>query len=183
MVDDEWVPEATRLAMIRTLEHAELVDIANTEEFTFRSFFMAAACEVLGKPRFQTEWNKFDLLVQAGDRTALIEFKYYLSRRTYRLDGSPGPRKGGASAKNEREFHECIDKLRNTVVDGIDQRRLVLVYHRDDHVTGRSSRSFHGSYGQLAPSASVARVWAFAHKSLEARVLEPAPRFEPVSFG
>ncbi|WP_214364598.1 hypothetical protein [Pseudonocardia sp. H11422] len=54
-MDDEWVPEATSLAMARILEHAELVGLANTEEFTFRSFFMAAACELLDKPRFQTE--------------------------------------------------------------------------------------------------------------------------------
>lgn len=174
-MDDEWVPEATRLAMVRILEHAELVGLANTEEFTFRSFFMAAACELLDKPRFQTEWRKFDLLVQADDTASLIEFKYYMSRPTYRLDGSAGPRKGGASAKNEREFHACVEKLRTTTIDGIDQHRLVLVYHRDDHVTGRSSRSLHGSYGRLGPSTSVARVWSFAHETLEARVLEPAP--------
>ncbi|GAA3251057.1 hypothetical protein GCM10017691_63540 [Pseudonocardia petroleophila] len=54
-MDDEWVPEATRLAVVRILEHAELVGLANTEEFTFRSFFMTAACELLYKPRFQTD--------------------------------------------------------------------------------------------------------------------------------
>lgn len=174
-MDDEWVPEATSLAMTRILEHAELVGLANTEEFTFRSFFMAAACELLDKPRFQTEWHKFDLLVQTGDTAALIEFKYYLSRQTYRLDGSPGPKKGGASAQNEREFAACVEKLRTIAVDGIDQRRLVLVYQRDDHSTGRRSRSLHGSYGRLGTSPSIARVWSFAHEPLEARVLEPLP--------
>ncbi|GAA3251051.1 hypothetical protein GCM10017691_63530 [Pseudonocardia petroleophila] len=57
----------------------------------------------------------------------MIEFKYYMSRPTYRLDGSAGPRKGGASAQNEREFHACVEKLGTTTIDGIDQRRLVLV--------------------------------------------------------
>jgi hypothetical protein len=123
----------------RVLDHAEKVDLANTEEFTFRSFFMAAASELLDAPRFQTEWGTFDLLVQSGDTASLIEFKYYLLRRTYRLDGSPGPKKGGAGPKNEREFGACLDKLRNTIVDGIDQRRLVLVYERDDHLAGRGS--------------------------------------------
>jgi hypothetical protein len=172
---DEWIPEATRVAMARILDHAGKVGLANTEEFTFRSFFMAAAYELLDKPRFQTEWGKFDLLVQSDDGTALIEFKYYLLRRTYRIDGTPGPRKGGAGTKNETEFHACIDKLRNTVIDGIDQRRLILVYERDGRLTGRRCRSLHGSYGQLAPSTSLTRVWSLTHGPLEARVLEPAP--------
>jgi hypothetical protein len=151
------------------------VGLANTEEFTFRAFFMAAACELLDKPRFQTEWAKFDLLVQAGGTASLIEFKYYLLRRNYHLDGTPGPKKGAAGTKNEAEFHACINKLRNSVLDGIDERRLVLVYERDDHVPGRGSRSLHSSYGQLAPSTSLARVWSFASGPLEARVLEPIP--------
>lgn len=59
----------------------------------------------------------------------MIEFKYYLSRQTYRLDGSAGPRKGGAGAQNEREFQACVEKLRTTTttttIAGIDQRRGV----------------------------------------------------------
>ena len=43
--------------MARILDHAGKVGLANTEEFTFRSFFMAAAYELLDKPRFQTEWG------------------------------------------------------------------------------------------------------------------------------
>lgn len=87
----------------------------------------------------------------------MIEFKYYLSRQTYRLDGSAGPRKGGAGAQNEREFQAYVEKLRTTTtIAGIDQRRLVLVYHRDDLATGRRTRSLPGSYGWLGPSTSVA---------------------------
>jgi hypothetical protein len=175
MDNNDWVPEATRLAMARILDHAGKVGLANTEEFTFRAFFMAAAWELLDKPRFQTEWAKFDLLVQAGGTASLIEFKYYLLRRTYRIDGTPGPKKGGAGTKNEAEFQACINKLRNSVLDGIHVRRLVLVYERDDDVADGGKRSLHSSYGQLAPCTFLARVWSFANGPLEARVLEPTP--------
>jgi hypothetical protein len=37
-----------------------------------------------------------------------------------------------ASPCRNAEFHACFDKLLNTVIDGIDQRRLLLVYERDD---------------------------------------------------
>jgi hypothetical protein len=86
---------------------------------------MAGAWELLDKPRFQTEWTKFDLLVQAGGTASLIEFKYYLLRRSYHLDGTPGPRESRAGSKNETEFYACINKLRNSVLDGIGERRLV----------------------------------------------------------
>lgn len=175
MDDDEWVPQATRLAMVRILDHAEKVCLANTEEFTFRSFFMAAAYELLDRPRFQTEWGTFDLLVQTRDTSCLIEFKYYLRRRTYRLDGTPGRRKGGAGVKNEAEFRACVDKLRAATVSGIDQRRLVLVYEREDQHGGTGSRSFHDSYGRLEASAELARVWRVSQGRLEARIVEPAP--------
>lgn len=156
------------------LNHAQTVGLANTEEFTFRSFFMIAAAEILPNTRFQTEWSYFDLLVQSGDSASLIEFKYYIPRRTYRLDGGRGSWKGGASKKNESEFWSCVDKLRANVPKGIEERRLVLVYLRDDDQRRRLGRSFHSSYGQLGPSDSLARVWSFSEGPLEARVLEPA---------
>ncbi|MBY3552580.1 hypothetical protein [Modestobacter lapidis] len=157
--------------MTRVLAHAEKVGLANTEEFTFRASFMSAAHDRLGCPRFQTEWRKFDLLVQDGDVATLIEFKYYLLRRSHDLDGVPGRLKGGAGPKNEAEFSACLAKLRNSVVPGIGARRLVLVYERDDEQP--RLRTLHRSYGGLAPSGSIARVWRVAVGPLEARVLEP----------
>ena len=38
----EWVPDATREAMRRASEHAAKVRQTNTDEFTFRAFFMTA---------------------------------------------------------------------------------------------------------------------------------------------
>src|SRR3954468_22776393 len=112
MDDLEWVPEVTREAMVRILDHSEKVGLANTEEFTFRAFFMAAAHDRLATPRFQTEWRTFDLLMQQGDAAFLIEFEYYMLRRNYDIDGTPGGPMGGAGLKNEAEFNACLAKLR-----------------------------------------------------------------------
>lgn len=43
---------------------------------------MAATYDLFGSIRFQAAWKKFDLLVQIGDKSTLIEFKYYLLRQT-----------------------------------------------------------------------------------------------------
>lgn len=145
----------TRMALTRTLEHAAAVGLSNTEESTFRAFFMAAAHHVLDAPRFQTEWKKFDLLVQADREATLVEFKYYLLRRNFDLSSAPGRRKGGPGSQNEAEFYACLNKLRDTVVEGIDHRRLVLVYQRDDRPT---RRAFHRSYGELNRTALIAQV-------------------------
>jgi hypothetical protein len=169
--DLEWVPAATQKAMVRLLDHADKVGLTNTEEFTLRAFFMAAAHDLRPSRRFQTEWKKFDLLVQDDDVATLIEFKYYLHRRSADLDGTAGRPKGGAGPKNEAEFAACLAKLRTTAVPGVAQRALVLVYERDDD-RGRET-SFHGSYGALEESAAVARVWRLAEGPLEARVLQP----------
>jgi hypothetical protein len=112
MAGADRVVAATHEALVRLLEHAGKVGLANTEEFTFRSFFMAAAHDLLDDPRFQTEWRKVDLLVQHGNVATLIEFKYYLLRRTVHLDGTHGRAKGGAGLKNESEFRTCLSKLR-----------------------------------------------------------------------
>jgi len=175
MTSQQWVPDATRTAMTRILEHADKVGLANTEEFTFRSFFMAAAHELLRLPRFQTEWHKFDLLVQDDHTATLIEFKYYLLRRTIGLDGAPGRPKGGAGLKNESELYACINKLRTTAVAGIHERRLVLVYERDDQGSARRTRTLHSSYGRLTESRQIAGVEALTMGPLEARILRPTP--------
>ncbi|MGY5883437.1 hypothetical protein [Modestobacter lacusdianchii] len=47
----DWVVNATEEAMTRILSHAKKVRPPNTEEFTFRAFFMTAA-ERLNAPDF-----------------------------------------------------------------------------------------------------------------------------------
>lgn len=164
--------------MTRILEQADKVGLSNTEEFTFRSFFMAAAHGLLESPRFQTEWHRFDLLVQAGETATLIEFKYYLRRRTIGLDGTPEGWKGGAGLQNEREFFACLDKLGTTAIDGIHKRRLVLVYERDELDAQRGTKTPHhnygSSYGSLKQSPKVEQVWSLTNGPLEARILQPA---------
>ncbi len=57
--------------------------------------------------------------------------------------------------------------------DGVAERALVLVYQRNDD--RGQGRTFHGSYGGLEASPTVAHVWRRAKGPLEARVLVPAP--------
>ncbi len=95
--------------MTRLSTHTEEVRLANTGEFTFRAFFMAAAHDRLRRPRFQTEWRRSDLLVQDGAVNTWIEFKYYVLRRMFVLDGVAGRYKGGAGPKNEAQFHTCVE--------------------------------------------------------------------------
>ena len=73
---------------------------------------MATAHDLLDEPRFQTEWRRFDLLVQVGDSATAVEFKYYVLRRTLGLRGEFLGYKGGAGPKNEEEFRDCVHKLR-----------------------------------------------------------------------
>ena len=180
MALDEW-EAVTRTAMKRLVTHANKVGLANTGEFTFRAFFMEAAWDLLDRPEFETEWNKFDLLVRVGDVATLIEFKYYLWRRTYDLEGGPGRRKGGAGAKNEKEFEDSLAKLRSAPVVGITHRRLVLVYADDSHLPGRS---FHASYAALGESEQIAEVWRVSADAadgcrLEGRIFRPTPPTSP----
>jgi hypothetical protein len=148
----DWVPEVTREAMRRLLAHAEKVGLPNTDERTLRAFFMAAAHDLLGLPgpRFQTEWSRyrFDLLVQIDALATIIEFKYYMRRRTLGLGGELLGFKGGPGPKNEGEFYKCVQKLRTAVLPGVADRRLILVYDRE--ANGRFRRSFDRSYGGLA---------------------------------
>lgn len=175
MALDEW-EAVTRAAMKRLLTHAGKVELSNTEEFTFRAFFMDAAWDLLDHPTFQTEWNKFDLLVQVGGAATLIEFKYYLWRRVSDLKGRPGRPKGGASLQNETEFWATFNRLQSAPADGIAQRRLVLVYEDD---SDRPGRGYHASYGHLRPSERIAQVWrvpadsAVQGRRLVGRVFEP----------
>jgi hypothetical protein len=174
-VSADWVPGVTREAMVRLVAHAAKVGLPNTEEFTFRALFMAAAHDLLDRPRFQTEWARFDLLVQLGEHATLIEFKYYLLRRTVGLRGELLGYKGGAGLKNEAEFRACVRKVRNAVLPaGVDDRRLILLYERD--YTRQSRHSFHLSYGHLSPGSEYAEVTSLTEGPLEARVLRIQPR-------
>lgn len=164
-----WIVSITVGAMERVLSQAELVGLTNTDEFTFRSMFMAEAASRQPSARFQTEWYTFDLLYQDDRSASLIEFKYYLLRRTTDLDGTQRAFKGGAGPKNESEFWRCVRKLESASLDGISGRYLVLVYERA--YAKRSRYSFHKSYGDLGASDSVKTVWSIGVGPLEGRVL------------
>jgi len=167
---ESWVTDVTTGAMKRIAAHAELVGLTNTEEFTFRSMFMAEAATRYPGFQFQTEWHKFDLLVQNDTAATLIEFKYYLLRRTRRLDGSVGNFKGGAGPKNESEFWRCVEKIATAAPAEVQDRFLVLVYERE--YKKRSRYSFHGSFGGIEPDGFVTRVWPTSIGPLEGRVLQ-----------
>jgi hypothetical protein len=169
----DWVPDVTREAMRRLLTHAEKVGLPNTDECTLRAFFMAAAHDLLGMPgpRFQTEWDRFDLLVQFGALVTVIEFKYYMQRHRLGLGGDQLGFKGGPGRQNEGEFYKCVQKLRAAVLPGVADRRLILVYVREAY--GRSRYSFDRSYGSLAVGDDLADVQSLAVGSLEGRVLRP----------
>jgi hypothetical protein len=169
----DWVPDVTHEAMRRLLAHADKVGLPNTDECTLRAFFMAAAHDLPGMPppRFQTEWRTFDLLVQIGTLATIIEFKYYLRRRTLGLGGEHLGFKGGLGPKNEGEFNDCVKKLRTDVPTGVADRRLILVYVRE--ANGRSRHSFDRSYGGLAVGDDLTDVLSLAVGPLEGRVLRP----------
>ena len=114
----DWLLDATRSAFDRLIAHAALVDLPNTDEFTFRSFFMAALREGRPDARMETEWKWFDLFVQLDDCNALIEFKYFILRRHVPLAGR-GQWKGGAGVQNEREFWQCVEKLNTTALNSL----------------------------------------------------------------
>jgi hypothetical protein len=169
----DWVPEVTREAMIRLLAHADKVGLPNTDVRTLRAFFMAAAHDLLGmpRPRFQTEWDSFHLLVQVGALATVIEFKYYMQRRKFGLGGEFLGFKGGPGPKNEGEFYASVKKLRTVVPPGVADRRLILVYVRE--ANGRSRYSFDRSYGGLAVGDDLADVQSLAVGPLKGKVLRP----------
>lgn len=166
-----WIKTTTDTALDVMLHHAGRVGLMNTEEFTFRSMFMASV-DPRGI-RFQTEWNKFDLLAQIDSQFTLIEFKYYITRRTHSLDGKPGNYKGGASKQNELEFWKCVNKLATQAPSQIAERFLVLVYERE--YPKQSRCSFHNSYGGITAKPPVSEVWTLSRGPLEARILRVDP--------
>jgi hypothetical protein len=169
----DWVTEVTEEAMRRLMAHADKVGLHNTEEFTLRAFFMSAAHDLLvpRRPRFATEWKKFDLLVQLDNTFTIVECKYYVVREKLTMDGIRDGYKGGAGPKNEAEFYTCLAKLRENTPGRVDDARLVLVYERE---SGRASRySFDGSYGHLQAGSDLSDVASVRVGSLEGRILRP----------
>ncbi len=145
----------------RIKTHVNLVGMSNTDEATFRSFFMVELMRWLPSAKCQTEWHKFDLLAQANGRNVLVEFKYYISRRTTELDGKPGNWKGEAGTQNEREFWECVKKLQACTYRPVHLKLLLLVYERE--YPRKSKYSFTGSYDSLSVGESISRVTLVDH--------------------
>lgn len=171
---DSWVGETTAGALDRMQAHAELVGLGNTDEATFRSFFLAALRSQLPTAEAQTEWHRFDLLVQHEGRNTLIEFKYFLFRQTFELDGRRGHRKGGAGGQNEREFWDCVRKLHTTAHSRIHGRYVVLVYESGPSTYLR--KSFEDSYGRLAPNEFITEVDPIDREPLVCKVLGIRPQ-------
>ncbi len=156
-----FLEQILQKAMTRLREHSELVGLANVEEFTFRAFVMAEIMGACPTARCQAEWHKVDLLVQRDGLNALVEFKFYLTRRTVLLDGSPSHWKGGASRKNLSEFQKCVEKLRNFENSEIHRKFLVLVY--EALYPKKSRYSFGMFYDQIKPDKQMTSVDAISH--------------------
>jgi len=156
---DDWLSLAIQSGLERLEDHGALVGLGNIDEFTFRAFVMAAIKERSLGATMQSEWRKYDLLVQATGRNHLVEFKCYILRRSMQLDGQPGKWKGGAGPKNEEEFQRNLHKLHECSIASIHSRHMVLCYQRD---YARSSRhSFERSYGRIEPGELIERVQWF----------------------
>lgn len=153
-------------------DHAALVGIENTEEFTFRSMFMAEAASADPSMQFQSEWQTFDLLTRSAVGLTLVEFKYYVLRCKRTEDGAQCGFKGGAGPKNEREFWRCVEKLAGTSLARNAPRYLVLVY--SSQYDRKSQYSFDASYRTIPRHDAVSRFWSLTHDGLEARILEIA---------
>lgn len=152
---------ALETAMRQLARHARRVGLANTDESTFRSLFLAELKRQTPSAECQTEWHRFDLLVQVDGANALIEFKYYISRRTREIDGTLGGWKGGAGSQNEGEFEQCVDKLRRCCHRPIHRKCLILVYERS--YDRRSRYSFAKSYDDLSGNRQIAQVCEIDH--------------------
>jgi hypothetical protein len=142
------LPAVLRKTLERFTEHAKLVCLQNTDEFTFRAFFLAEFKKQFKKAKCHTEWRKYDLLICRGSQRFIIEFKFYVTRRAYDIDCRPARRKGGPSDKNEGEFRACIDRLRAAKGMGLAGRCLVLAYERPRE--DETGRSFAQSYDDVA---------------------------------
>ncbi|HVU89367.1 MAG TPA: hypothetical protein VHD36_18715 [Pirellulales bacterium] len=139
--------ESLESAMVSLQKQAQLVELVNVDESTFRSFVMAEIQQRCARARLQTEWERIDLLINVDNDFAAVEFKFYVHRRHFDLTGEFVRWKGCAGPKNTREFETCLSKLRRLHWPEIGNRFLVLVYENDNTVD-RKFR-FHDAYDDL----------------------------------
>ncbi len=160
----EWLHAAIGDSLARLEAHADEIELVNIDEFTFRAFMMASIVAQRPDAQLQAEWKKYDLLVQVDGKNHLIEFKFYVLRRTFDLDGRPGNWKGSAGSKNEGEFWKNIQKLHECKHNPIDGRHMVLCCERES--TRASRYSFEKSYGAISPDEMIGQVVNFESKRL-----------------
>ena len=153
--------ESVAAAIEKMKAHADLVELANVDESTFRSFLLAEIKRRRPEARCQTEWHLFDLLVQIDTASALVELKFYITRRTRDLDGCSGQFKGGASKKNKGEFEACVEKLHSYPDPTVALKYLILVYEKTS--PKRSKCSFARSYDNLAAGPMIRSVMDVPH--------------------
>jgi hypothetical protein len=160
---DSVLKTVAEAAMNRLADHVAVVGLWNTDEFAFRSFFLYELMKVLPSAQCETEWQRFDLLVRERDRNTLLEFKYYLHRRSTSLSGFLASWKGDAGVQNRREFSACIEKLHTCPFEPIHAKYMVLVYERTNPRTG-STNCFSQSYGTLPIEGPLTAVTDIQHK-------------------
>jgi len=113
--------------------------------------------------KFQTEWKRMDLLIQAKGRNTLVEFKFNLYRRTFDLQSKPLSWKGNAGAQNEREFWACVDKLKSYNDSLVQEKFLVLVYRVQCPMTHPSAKKYETIYANLSNNERIHHVEEITH--------------------
>jgi hypothetical protein len=176
---ETWVEGVAAAALEEFVSRTATIGLANTNEFVFRLFFMDALHKAHPAAMMETEWQRFDLLVRLNDRRYLVEFKYYICRRTIGLDGAAGQRKGGAGTQNASEFWACVDKLRDCSHTPVHGKYLVLVYERFQPAMGQ--RTFEESYGDLKACGRLTEVAVMNRESLVCKLLEIPPNAHALS--
>ena len=121
-------------------------DANNNNESVFRFFVMVEIMKRDACARCRTEWNKYDLVVTTGEKSVVVEFKFYFYNRKYDARGDVPMRwKGGPGSKNSKEFRDCLDKLRNPCDAMITGK--YLVYQKGKRLTHK--HHYDASYGDL----------------------------------
>lgn len=144
---------AVRGALDAMRKHADEVGIENTDEFTFRAFLMQEIRKACRAAKLETEWNRFDLLVECGEARWLVELKYYVLRARRLLNSGTVSYKGGPGVQNTSEFNACVKKLCDHQHEAITRRVLVLVYQRELPPSKRES--YHKSFSNPAKFPAV----------------------------